>query len=341
MGEIAVVRAAHLHVFLDELGAIGVPVEAKLARSRLPPRILEEPDVYVGMALCLEWLAGCSRDVEPMEFGFRAARRGSLASLGAPLLNAIVGAPTGFARLQALIRCASLEDNVLSIRMQAEGDRIRVISTLDGFMSNPFIAFAEWVDLHALISIVRSVAGPQWCPEEISFVSRQRPTAAVQEAFANTRILVGQPCTSILVDGDVLAQPCPANGGARPGRSHPQSQSKPDAEDGVWSFARALQSAIRPYLADGYPTLPQMAEVMRMSGRTLQRRLQQDGRTYSDIVQEARFDIARGLLVDRSARIIDVAMAAGYESPQHFSRAFRRLTGVSPTSYRRGAMATK
>jgi AraC-like DNA-binding protein len=41
---------------------------------------------------------------------------------------------------------------------------------------------------------------------------------------------------------------------------------------------------------------------------------------------------------DPSAKIIDVAMAAGYETPQHFSRAFRQLAGVSPSAYRRSKM---
>jgi AraC-like DNA-binding protein len=82
-----------------------------------------------------------------------------------------------------------------------------------------------------------------------------------------------------------------------------------------------------------------MAEVIGLSGRTLQRRLRQNGRTYTDVLQEARFELAAEMLVDPSARVIDVAMAAGYESPQHFARAFRRLAGVSPTAYRRTAMA--
>jgi hypothetical protein len=102
VAEIAIVRAAHLHVYVDELREIGVPVERAIARSRLPPWALEDPDAYVSFALCLEWLAGCSRDLELMEFGFRSARRGSLASLGSPLQQAILDAPTGLARFQTL-----------------------------------------------------------------------------------------------------------------------------------------------------------------------------------------------------------------------------------------------
>lgn len=339
MAEIAIVRAAHLHVYIDELRDIGVPVEKAWARSRLPAGALDDPDIYVSFAHCLEWLNSCSRDVELMEFGFRSARRGSLASLAAPVQRAILDAPTGRARLQALSRCASLEDNVLSLRMQAEGDRIRVISAFSGYTNNPSVVVAEWVDLHALISIVRSVAGPRWCPREMTFVSRHRPSPMVQDAFPDTRILVGQPCTSVLVEVDLLARPCAPCGGAA-GQAVLSADAIPDEDLIDWNTVAALRAAIRPYLADGYPTLPEMAETFRMSERTLQRRIWQCGRSYSEVVQEARFDIAREMLVDRSIKIIDVAMAAGYENPQHFARAFRRHAGVSPTLFRKSLAET-
>jgi hypothetical protein len=44
--------------------------------------------------------------------------------------------------------------------------------------------------------------------------------------------------------------------------------------------------------------------------------------------------IACRLPLDDQLKIIDVAYSAGYENPQHFSRAFRRISGLSPRSYR-------
>jgi AraC-like DNA-binding protein len=334
MAELAIVRAAHLHFYIDELREIGVPVERELARSRLPTWALEDPDVYVSYELCLEWLASCSSDLELMEFGYRASRRESLTSLDAPFQRAILDAPTGLARFQTFLRCASLEDNVLSIRMQPEGDQVRVITTMEGFENNPFIGLGEWVDLQVMISIVQSFVGPCWRPQEMTFVSHQPLTPSIQEAFPNTRILTGQPNTSILVDTNLLARPC-----------HPVLQF-PDSKTGhqpngtysdslaAWDLPAALGAAVRAYLADGYPDVHKMAEVFGMSERTLQRRLHQFGSTYSNIVQVARFNLACELLTDPSAKIIDVAFAVGYESPQHFARAFRRYSGLSPTLFR-------
>lgn len=334
MTEIAIARAAHLHVYLDELREIGVPVERVLGSSRLPSWIEETPDAYVSIPVSLEWIARCGRDLELMDLGFRAAQRATLASLSVPLRHAVLDAPTGFARMRALLRLAALDDSALAPWMHLEGDQVRVVCDLQGLGGNPFVCLGEWLSLQAMISIVRSVAGPSWRPAELTFVARQGPTFAAREALPDTRILVGQPHTSILIDPDVLARPGVAGEGGT------SDQYCLDDETFIWDFPAALRSAIRPYLADGYPDLRLMAEVVGLTGRTLQRRLQLCGHTYSDLVREARFDLARDLLVDPAARIIDVAMAAGYENPQHFSRAFRQLAGVSPSAYRRSATQT-
>ena len=332
--KIAIARAAHLHVYIDELREIGVPVEQALERSRLPSWIEGTPDAYFSIPLAFEWVARCGRDIELMDLGFRASRRGSLASLSKPLRHALLDAPTGYARMRALLRLATLDDSVVATQIRPEGDQVRVICDLVGLHGNPFICLGEWVTLQAMISVVQSIAGPDWRPPEITFVARRHPSDAARAAFPNTRILVGQPHTSIIVGCDLLAGPGPTDAGDA------SEQSPVDIENAGWSFPAALRSAIRPYLADGYPALPLMAEVVGLSGRTLQRRLQRSGRTYSDVVKEARFDLARELLVDSSARVIDVALAAGYENPQHFARAFRQLAGVSPIAYRRVAGVT-
>jgi len=170
----------------------------------------------------------------------------------------------------------------------------------------------------------------------MTFISHHLPSVASQEAFPDIRFFVGQRHSSILADSEILARPCDPVGALRPVR---MSEDVLDEDAGDWSFAAVLRLTVRPYLAEGYPDLARIANMIGTSRRTLQRRLELGGSTYSDVIQQARFDLARELLTDLSARIIDVAMAAGYENPQHFSRAFRRVAGVSPITYRRAAIA--
>jgi len=49
-----------------------------------------------------------------------------------------------------------------------------------------------------------------------------------------------------------------------------------------------------------------------------------------------RMQLAAGLLRDTKAKLVEVALAAGYESESAFSRAFKRETGVAPGAWRSG-----
>jgi AraC-like DNA-binding protein len=58
------------------------------------------------------------------------------------------------------------------------------------------------------------------------------------------------------------------------------------------------------------------------------------GTTYSDVVEAARFEVAADMLEDPDQKIIDVALAVGFDDPSHFARAFRRVSGLNPRQFR-------
>jgi AraC-like DNA-binding protein len=322
---IPLVRAAHLLLYVEVLREAGAPVGPALARSRLPGWIEEQPDAYISLPLVFDWIVGCSREATVMELGFLAARRAGIGSLSRAMREAVLAGPTGFARVTAAARMARRENSALDVRLRREGANVRIVCDLAGFRGDAGLGYAEWLNLQALVSIVRSAAGPDWRPIEMTFVAPSPPSAAAIEAYGGARIRWGRPHGSILAPAAVLARPCaPSAPAAAPG----------DAGE-AWDFAASLRSAIRPYLGDGHPCLGLAAEIAGTSRRTLQRRLADCGRSWSDLVQEARFEVARDLLADPGLKVIDVAFAAGYENPQHFSRAFRRLAGVTPTAWRR------
>ncbi len=335
-GRLAIVRGAHLRDYLAVMRRIGMPVDRELARSRLPPQIEEAPDLYVSVPVAIEWIARCGRDLEPMELGYLGARQASRASIKPAHLSEMLAAQTGYRRLAAFIRIACREDNCLRVSLRQEGDQTRVICDMVHLGRHPFICFAEWLNLQGVISMMSDLTGPNWCPRELTFVSRYAPPDLAREAFPNTRILVGQPYPSILIESAHLARPC--SGTATPSDTAPVSyelENRPSDQAEAWDFVNLLRMILQPYLNGGRPDLSLVAEILGMSPRTLQRRLQQSGSSYAEVLQEARFDLARSLLDDPDAKIIDVAMTAGYQSPQHFTRAFRRFTGLTPTRYRR------
>ena len=61
------------------------------------------------------------------------------------------------------------------------------------------------------------------------------------------------------------------------------------------------------------------------------------GYTLGDYVRMRRLTLAGEDLLSTDAKVIDVALKYGYDSPECFSRAFTRFHGVSPSAVRKGA----
>jgi len=59
------------------------------------------------------------------------------------------------------------------------------------------------------------------------------------------------------------------------------------------------------------------------------------GRTPHAWLVELRIEKARELLADPGFSITDIALAVGYETPSSFAAGFRKVTGTTPTAFRR------
>jgi AraC-like DNA-binding protein len=85
----------------------------------------------------------------------------------------------------------------------------------------------------------------------------------------------------------------------------------------------------------GALAIEKTASDLGISSRTLQRRLQREGVSYSEVVEKSRLEVSCIMLADPSMRVYEIATSMGFADPSSFSRAFRRWTGVSPMEYRK------
>ena len=331
---VPLVRAAHFNNYLAVLRDTGVPFWDRLHSAGLPSTTEEFPDLYLSMPRVLDCVVANGGASSAMELGFLAAQRATLESLRPEFQRAILSAPSGLARLQTLIRYGKGEDTSVFCGIYPEGTSVRVVCELSGFERSPALVCTEWLNVQAVVSIVRSLAGATWFPEEITFVSGLAPHDAALEAFPNTRMLISQAHTSVLVPRDLLAAPCSAIEGTET-EGRVETKVTHQASDSI----NTIREIVKPYLGDKPLLISELAEIFGTSERTLQRHLCRMGTNYSQLVAEARYQLACGMLENADVKIMDVAFAAGYQNPSHFSRAFRRFSGLSPIEYRMSAQA--
>ncbi len=94
-------------------------------------------------------------------------------------------------------------------------------------------------------------------------------------------------------------------------------------------------SEISRSLSEGVPKVGDVAQRLGMSGRTLQRRLADDGYLFQDLVETTRRLLSERLLSQTDFELAEIAFLTGYSEQSTFSRAFKRLHGQTPASFRR------
>jgi AraC-like DNA-binding protein len=100
------------------------------------------------------------------------------------------------------------------------------------------------------------------------------------------------------------------------------------------SYLDLVRGAIQHRLTGHRPKIDDVARDLHVSARSLQRRLQESGSSYQDLLDEARHQMARYYLSKSVLELSETAYLLGYENTDSFSRAFRSWEGVPPKSWR-------
>jgi len=77
-----------------------------------------------------------------------------------------------------------------------------------------------------------------------------------------------------------------------------------------------------------------MAQAVQLSTAISRGCSQLNRRSPASICSPHRVERAKEMLRAAEARVLDVAVACGFKTQQHFARVFRQMCGVSPTEYR-------
>jgi AraC-like DNA-binding protein len=90
-----------------------------------------------------------------------------------------------------------------------------------------------------------------------------------------------------------------------------------------------------------HATFESIAERLKMSPRSLRRRLQEEDTSFRELVDEVRAQVAIKYIRDTGITIEDVTYALGFNDASAFRHAFRRWTGAAPYEFRRAKTHTR
>jgi AraC-like DNA-binding protein len=167
-------------------------------------------------------------------------------------------------------------------------------------------------------------------------VEFQRPESnrPLYESHFGCPVEFGASHNTLLFSKDDLAQPFLTHNPDLLEIVAPQLEAELKQQLAHKSLKEQVKGILKKFLAGQKPRLDDVAIELRVSTRTLQRRLLAERITFQNLVEEARRELARHYLLQSSLELNETAYLLGYEDPNSFFRAFHRWEGTSPGEWR-------
>lgn len=322
----SLVRIAALDPFVAILRAAGAPAGPHLELASIPAELLAQPDSLITKHQFYQFLDSVAHDAGMPDIGLRAGERLTVPHLGAPGVE-MRRAPTlrDACRVFAAFIDRFVEGNEIWIEEPGDGTAWLMNRVSGG--PAPGKEIADHGAIPMLTSVVRLVTGDGWLPKRIQLQTRSMPEAFAESPYGESEIEFSAPSTGVQFPASLLVLP------PRP-IAIAESSGFPELLPST--TAERVEGILEGHFRIGVPmNLEQISEVVGTAPRTLRRRLADEGLSFRESLERARFRLAREYLGNPELKIEAIAQHLGYSGANNFVRAFRRMSGLTPTQFRR------
>ena len=332
---IALIRVAALTPFIAYLARSGFPVHELLATANLPPQIFDHGESLMPAAGAIGFMEDAASAHGIEHLGVRAGAETPIGALGV-FGRLIAAAGTLETAIEALVRLAPAFDSGSRWWTERRGGRAWLCHevTVAGCSSH---RQADLYWLGIALNLLRGAAGCGWRPDAISLQASETPGVLPADVVGGAPVTFSQAENAIAFPVSLLGRsmPRPSTAPSVDGNDLDRWSSAAPASD----FLESIGQVIATLSSSEYPRIDTVARAIGTGVRTLQRRLAEVGASYERMLARLRLGTAAHLLASTDATVLDIALDVGYSDHAHFTRAFRRWTGVPPREFRKNGRA--
>ena len=326
----SLVRAASLTNYSEVARGAGLDPLRMLADAGLSASVLREPDLMLPADRVGQLLESSAAASGLESFGLRMAESRQLSNLGRVGML-IRDQPTLRDSIAVLVRYQAMLNGSLSVMIEESAGVVVIREEVTVGRAQPVRQAIE-LALGVMLRLMRQVLGEHWRPRRVCFMH-----AAPRDAGTHLRVF--GPCVEF--DHDFNGIVC-----AKADLDAPN----PSADPAMARYAQelldtALQSRPPSMLDDvrrtvllllpsGRCSIEQVAAHLGVVCRTVQRRLSEQGVSFSTLVNDLRVELAERHVVNSDRSLTDVAALLGFSAPSGFSRWYHAQFGCSPTQAR-------
>ncbi|MEC7121240.1 MAG: AraC family transcriptional regulator ligand-binding domain-containing protein [Pseudomonadota bacterium] len=186
-----------------------------------------------------------------------------------------------------------------------------------------------------VVQFARNVTGQDAPMSAVGFAHTQMGAMPTYRQFFGGSVAFGQEFTFLRFPIAYLALPLRQPDGVLLGILEAQANQAMSLLPRTDVFLQEVRGLLVRLCREGAPTLEQVAQVLCMTPRTLQRRLAEHGVRFQPLLDEIRWQLCEQYLQDERLQLADIALLLGYSDQSALTRAYRRWTGKTPHQQRR------
>ena len=196
-------------------------------------------------------------------------------------------------------------------------------------------ALVDETAIAALVQLTRAFTGQPVRALAVDFVNRRPADVRPYEDFFGGPVRFDQPSTRVVLSARDLALPLRGADAALLALLDAQAEALLQQVAAVGEPVGVWRQALVGLIRSGRTQLPDLAQSLQMSPRSLQRRLAEQGQSFQTLLGQTRQQLAEAYLRDPNVELAEVALLLGYSEQSAFTRAFRQWTGQAPLQWRR------
>jgi AraC-like DNA-binding protein len=325
-------RAGTLGPIAEVVTAMGGSIDRVFQRADLPLGLLNAPDALVPLREHFRLLMTASRELHDGLFSARLGQQISVENLGVFGKWVTQASCLHEAILRANASLPSMMQSATRLVLKARGPYANWSYELadpatEGRQQNELLA------LSYMIVVARHYLGANWTPGQVIIAGSPAQSTGQLEQVLRANVVFRDTASTIIFDRHQLATVNPHSNRLRTGLSADDLERAFGLPD-PFDLVETISALIELELLGRYPSLDWVCRRTGMTNRTLQRHLRAQGVQFSELVQGSLQKRAFNLLRTTEQTITDIATLLGYNDSAHFTRAFERWTGTSPSKWR-------
>jgi len=221
------------------------------------------------------------------------------------------------------------------LKFEKTDDAYRLI--LDPSKMNPHpMPVAIDASLAMLMIMCRAAYGEGLRPIRVSYQHPEPETTGCFNDFYKAPVSFSQPETALWLEAEVVTAPL-ATANPELVRINDQVVTDYLAHLDRHDVTMQVRAKLIERLPSGQVTEEEIADSIHVSQRSLQRRLKEQGLSFTQLLASTRSELGLQYVRDPQRSFNEIAFLLGFSEPGNFTRAFKRWHGKSPSEYRHSA----